>query len=128
MVTKREQIMNGSTVVEDILVPLQTEEKELAPYPAIEYDVLMHTNLDKLIRDVNNRLEQGRQTEWGVQVSSWPIITYYQALIRWNVDADYNPTVLNDNQYINGTNDKDNIAWQKDVWKLWWWAQPVKEV
>jgi len=48
---------------EDVLVPLQTEEKELAPYPAIEYDVLMHTNLDKLIRDVNNRLEQGRQTE-----------------------------------------------------------------
>lgn len=128
MVTKREQIMNGSTAVEDILVPLQTEEKELAPYPAIEYDVLMHTNLDKLIRDVNNRLEQGRQTEWGVQVSSWTIITYYQALIRWNVDADYNPTVLNDNQYINGTNDEDNIAWQKDVWKLWWWAQSVKEV
>ena len=128
MITEREQIMNGSTVVKDILVPLQTEEKELAPYPAIEYDVLMHTNLDKLIRDVNIRLEQGRQTEWGIQVSSWPMITYYQALIRWNVDADYNPTVLNDNQYINGTNDEDNITWQKDVWKLWWWAQPVKEV
>ena len=73
---------------EDVLVPLQTEEKELAPYPAMEYDVLMHTNLDKLIRDVNNRLEQGRQTEWGVQVSNWPMTTYYQSMIRWNVDLE----------------------------------------
>ena len=87
-ITKREQIMNGSTVVEDVLVPLQTEEKELAPYPAIEYDVLMHTNLDKLIRDVNNRLEQGRQTEWGIQVVAWPMTTYYQSRIRWNVDLE----------------------------------------
>lgn len=72
----------------DVLVPLQTEEKELAPYPAMEYDVLMHTNLDKLIRDVNTRLEQGRQTEWGVQVVVWPMTTYYQSMIRWNVDLE----------------------------------------
>lgn len=42
----------------DVLVPLQLEESELAPYPKIEYDVIMHYKLDKLIKDVNKRLEQ----------------------------------------------------------------------
>lgn len=127
MITKREQIMNGSTVIEDVLVPSPHDDVP-TPYPAIEYDVVMHTNLDKLIRDVNRKIWEGRQTEWWLQVSSWPIITYYQAIIRWNVDADYNPTVLNDNQYINGTNDEDDTTWQEDVWDVWWRAQPRKEV
>lgn len=72
----------------DVLVPLQTEEKELAPYPKIEYDVLTHYKLDKLIRDVNKKMEQGRQTEWGIQVSTWGSTMYYQAMVRWNVDLE----------------------------------------
>ena len=42
----------------DVLVPLQSEEGELAPYPKVEYDVIMHYKLDKLIKDVNAKLEQ----------------------------------------------------------------------
>lgn len=75
---------------EDILVPLQTEEKDLVPYPAIEYDVLMHSNLDKLVSDVNKRLEQGWQTEGWVQVSNGGTTIFYQSMIRWNVDLDNN--------------------------------------
>ena len=47
-----------------VLTPIEaTEEKDLTPYPAIEYDVLFDGVLDKLVRNVNTRLEQGRQTE-----------------------------------------------------------------
>lgn len=71
----------------DVLVPLQLEESELAPYPKIEYDVIMHYKLDKLIKDVNKRLEQWRQTEWWIQVSNWASVMYYQTLVRRNVDS-----------------------------------------
>lgn len=64
MPTRRELIMGTENApATDILVPLQAEEKDLTPYPEVEYDVLFHTSLDKLIRDVNNKIEQGRQTE-----------------------------------------------------------------
>ena len=89
--TTRELIMEGA---KDVLVPLQTEEKELAPYPKIEYDVLTHYKLDKLIRDVNKRMEQGRQTKWGIQVSTWGSTMYYQAMVRWNVDLEDDTPVL----------------------------------
>lgn len=71
----------------DVLVPLQLEETNLTPYPEVEYDVIMHYKLDKLIKDVNKRLEQWRQTEWWIQVSNWASVMYYQTLIRRNVDG-----------------------------------------
>lgn len=75
----------------DILVPLQLEEKELTPYPEVEYKVIEANTMDKLIRDVNNHLKNGRQTEWGVVVSSGQMSRFYQAMIRWNVDLDEKP-------------------------------------
>lgn len=75
----------------DILVPLQLEESELTPYPKVEYDVIMHYKLDKLIKDVNKKLEQWWQTKWWIQVSNWASVMYYQTLIRWNVDGGLKP-------------------------------------
>ena len=71
----------------DILVPLQPEDKDLTPYPKVEYRVIESTSMDKLIRDVNAHLRNGWQTEWGIQVVSWNVSKFYQAMIRWNVDA-----------------------------------------
>ena len=68
--TERELIMEGMDMTKNIpatdgvLTPLEiTEEKNLVPYPEIEYDVLFDGTLNKLIRNVNTRLSQGRQTE-----------------------------------------------------------------
>ena len=81
--------MTKGIPAKDILVPMQLEEDtELTPYPAVEYDVIMHYKLDKLIKDVNAKLEQWWQTEWWIQVSNWASVMYYQTLIRWNVDWD----------------------------------------
>lgn len=68
----------------DVLVPLQQpDEWELAPYPEIEYKIIEASTMDKLIRDVNNHLKNGRQTEWGVQVVAWQLTRFYQSMIRW---------------------------------------------
>lgn len=68
----------------DILVPLQeTDEWNLAPYPEIEYKIIEANTMDKLIRDVNNHLKNGRQTEWWVQVVAWQLTRFYQSMIRW---------------------------------------------
>lgn len=93
MPTEREIIMDAVDMTKDIpasdvLVPLQQEDKELAPFPEIEYKVVEAPTMDKLVRDVNNHLKNGRQTEWGVQVSSGSLTRFYQSMIRWNVDAD----------------------------------------
>lgn len=90
--TRRELIMEATDMVKDIpasdvLVPLQLEETELAPYPEIEYMIIEATSMDKVIRDVNTQLQNGWQTEWGIQVTSWPVTKFYQSMIRWNVDA-----------------------------------------
>lgn len=71
----------------DILVPLVQEEKELAPYPEIEYKVVEANTMDKLVRDVNTQLQNGWQTEWGIQVVNGVSTRFYQSMIRWNVDA-----------------------------------------
>ena len=81
----------------DILVPLQLEEKELTPYPEVEYKVIEANTMDKLIRDVNNHLKNGRQTEWGVVVSSGQLSRFYQAMIRWNVDCGTKPEMPSEN-------------------------------
>ena len=68
----------------DILVPLQQPEDEnLTPYPEIEYKIIEWNTMDKLIRDVNAHLKNGRQTEWGVQVVNWQTTRFYQSMIRW---------------------------------------------
>lgn len=70
----------------DILVPLQQPEDEnLTPLPEIEYKVIEANTMDKLVRDVNNHLKNGWQTEWGVQVVSWQLSRFYQAVVRWVV-------------------------------------------
>lgn len=93
MPTEREIVMDAADMVKDIpasdvLVPLQQEDKELTPFPEAEYKVIEAPTMDKLVRDVNNHLKNGRQTEWGVQVSSGNLTRFYQSMIRWNVDAD----------------------------------------
>ena len=70
----------------DVLVPLQQPEEEtLTPYPEIEYKVVEWNTMDKLVRDVNNHLKNGRQTEWWVQVVNWQTTRFYQSMIRWVV-------------------------------------------
>lgn len=71
----------------DVLVPLMQEEKELTPYPQAEYKVIEGNTMDKLTRDVNSHLQNGRQTEWWVQVVSGVSTRFYQSMIRWNIDA-----------------------------------------
>lgn len=72
----------------DILTPLSQEEQELTPYPEIEYKIIEATSMDKVVRDVNTHLNNGRQTEWGIQVAAGPVMKFYQSLVRWNVDLD----------------------------------------
>lgn len=66
MPTRRELIMNGAMEMTkdipgtDVLVPLQTEEKDLVPYPKSEYEVVMEMSLDKFRRKVNQMIGQGR--------------------------------------------------------------------
>lgn len=81
----------------DVLVPLQQEEPELTPYPEIEYKIVEWNTMDKLVRDVNTHLKNGRQAEWGVQVVNWTTTRFYQAMIRWNVDLDEKPEMPSQN-------------------------------
>lgn len=79
---------NGTTCdnKENILAPLQLEESNLTPYPKVEYIVVEAPTMDKLVRDVNNHLANGRVCDGGVQVSNGPIARFYQSMERWNVD------------------------------------------
>lgn len=74
--------------MENVLTPLeQTEEKELVPYPKIEYDVIMEASLEKFKRKINQMIWQWREPEWGMNVAtvgSW--LRFYQAMVRWNID------------------------------------------
>ena len=74
-----------------VLAPLQLEDTDLTPYPEIEYMIIEATSMEKVIRDVNTQLQNGRQTEWGIQVTSWPVTKFYQSMIRWNVDGGLKP-------------------------------------
>lgn len=48
--------MTKNIPANDVLVPLQTEEKDLTPYPKSEYDVVMEMNLDKFRKKVNQMI------------------------------------------------------------------------
>lgn len=91
-------ITKNIPATEGVLTPIEAqEEKELAPYPEIEYKIIEATTMDKVIRDVNAHLKNGWQTEWGIQVSNWQVTKFYQSMIRWNVD-------LSSNDWENATN------------------------
>lgn len=77
---------------DSVLTPIEvTEEKDLTPYPEIEYMIIETTSLDKVVRDVNTQLQNGWQTEWGIHVVKLDAWTkYYQAMVRWNVDLNSN--------------------------------------
>ena len=122
--TRRELIMEAAEMTKDIpatdvLVPLQQDEPELTPYPEIEYKVVEWNTMDKLVRDVNAHLKNGRQTEWWVQVVSWQTTRFYQAMIRWNVDLDEKPEMPSQNSeagtmgpkplYIPGLEDEPDL-------------------
>lgn len=95
----------------DILVPLQPEDKDLTPYPKVEYRVIEATTMDKLVRDVNNNLKNGWQTEWGIQVASGNITKFYQSMIRWNVDSDEKPEMPSENSEA-GTMGPNRPLWE----------------
>lgn len=75
----------------DVLVPLAQEEKELAPYPQVEYTIVEAPTMDKLVRDVNTHLANGRVCDGGVQISGGPIARFYQSMERRVVRDDFGP-------------------------------------
>lgn len=75
----------------DVLTQLTQEEKEICPYPQVEYTIVEAPTMDKLVRDVNTHLANGRVCDGGVQISSGPIARFYQSMERRNVDADFGP-------------------------------------
>lgn len=77
----------SETVQTGVLAPLQVEEeRELTPYPQVEYKIIEAPTMDKLVRDVNTHLANGRVCDGGVQVSSGPVVRFYQSVERRNVD------------------------------------------
>lgn len=83
---------NGATCNnENILTPLQQEDVELAPYPKVEYKIIEAPTMDKLVRDVNTHLANGRVCDGGVQVSGNPIVRFYQSVERRVVRDDFGP-------------------------------------
>ena len=86
----------------DVLVPLAQEEKELAPYPQVEYTIVEAPTMDKLVRDVNTHLANGRVCDGGVQISSWPIARFYQSMERRNVDCGPEPEMPSENSKAGG--------------------------
>jgi len=75
----------------DVLVPLAQEEKEICPYPQVEYKIIEAPTMDKLVRDVNTHLANGRVCDGGVQVSGGPIARFYQSMERRVVRGDFGP-------------------------------------
>lgn len=75
----------------DVLVPLAQEEKELTPYPKVEYKIIESPTMDKLVRDVNVHLANGWVCDGWVQVSNGPIARFYQSMERRVVRDDFGP-------------------------------------
>lgn len=73
----------------DVLTPIIPEEKELAPYPEVEYIIVEAPSMDKLVRDVNNHLKCGWVCDGGVQITTnnlWA--KFYQSMERWKVPTE----------------------------------------
>lgn len=81
---------NSTTYVNGyILTPSQQEDdKDLTPYPKTEYKIIEAPTMDKLVRDVNTHLANGRVCDGGVQVSSGTVTRFYQSMERRNVDIE----------------------------------------
>ena len=86
----------------DVLVPLAQEEKEICPYPQVEYTIVEAPTMDKLVRDVNTHLANGRVCDGGVQISSGPIARFYQSMERRNVDCRPEPEMPSENSKAGG--------------------------
>ena len=86
----------------DVLVPLAQEEKEICPYPQVEYTIVEAPTMDKLVRDVNTHLANGRVCDGGVQISGWPIARFYQSMERRNVDCRPEPEMPSENSKAGG--------------------------
>lgn len=103
----------------DVLVPLAQEEKEICPYPQVEYTIVEAPTMDKLVRDVNTHLANGRVCDGGVQISSGPIARFYQSMERRNVDCGTKPEMPSENSkagtmgpkplYIPGLEDEPDL-------------------
>lgn len=86
----------------DVLVPLAQEEKEICPYPQVEYTIVEAPTMDKLVRDVNTHLANGRVCDGGAQISSGPIARFYQSMERRNVDCGPEPEMPSENSKAGG--------------------------
>lgn len=96
----------------DILVPLQQPEDEnLTPLPKAEYKIVEASTMDKLVRDVNNHLKNGRQTEWWVQVTSGQLTRFYQSLIRWVAKSE-ETDFWRANKFLENEEDLYEDAWE----------------
>lgn len=99
----------------DILVPLQQPEDEnLTPYPEIEYKIIEANTMDKLIKDVNAHLRNGRQTEWWVQVIAWQLTRFYQSMIRRVVKSE-ETDFWKANKFLENEEDLYEDVWENAV-------------
>lgn len=95
----------------DILVPIQQEDEDLTPLPKAEYKIIEANTMDKLIRDVNAHLKNGRQTEWGVQVATGSLTRFYQSMIRWVVREE-ETSFWEANKFLENEEDLYEDAWE----------------
>lgn len=72
----------------DVLVPMPQEEVS-TPYPKVEYKIIESPTMDKLVRDVNMHLTNGRVCDGGVQVSNGTSTRFYQSMERRVVRDDF---------------------------------------
>lgn len=104
--------MTNDMPAKDILVPLQQpDEWELTPSPKAEYKIIEANTMDKLIRDVNTHLKNGRQTEWGVQVAVGSLTRFYQSMIRW-VAREEETSFWTANKFLESEEDLYEDAWE----------------
>ena len=99
----------------DILVPLQQPEDEnLTPFQEIEYKIVEASTMDKLVRDVNNHLKNGRQTEWWVQVTNGQLTRFYQSMIRWVAKSE-ETDFWRANKFLEDEEDLYEDAWEDAI-------------
>lgn len=104
--------MTKDIPAKDVLVPLQQQEDEnLTPLPKVEYKIIEANTMDKLIRDVNNHLKNGWQTEWWVQVVAWQLTRFYQSMIRW-VAREEETSFWEANKFLENEEDLYEDVWE----------------
>lgn len=91
--------MTNGVPWKDVLVPLTQENTNLTPYPKVEYKIIESPTMDKLVRDVNTHLANGRVCNGGVQVSNGISTRFYQSMERW-VATDELTSFWKDNEFL----------------------------